>query len=287
MSAKSRPKSSKSALMSQTLLRLGVVTHDALLKLSPSSAGDFKSCPQLFKFRTIDNLPEPSSPAAARGSLVHAVLERLFAQDAHERTPGRAAELLAQVWDEYLAAPETGHMALEDARQEDWLAKARVLLHNYFTLEDPIEVAASRLEWWVEYELEDLHLRGIIDRLEERPDGSWVLTDYKTGRVPGETRELQAFFGLRFYALVCWRAFGVIPESIRLVYLSNREILTLTPNERMLIAFERQMKALGQAIRRAIATGDWRSRPSPLCMMCSFQDLCPAWEHARAGAGPG
>ena len=48
-----------------------------LIPLSPSRAADFKACPQLFKFRAIDRLPEPSDPSRARGTLVHAVLERL------------------------------------------------------------------------------------------------------------------------------------------------------------------------------------------------------------------
>ena len=46
--------------------------------LSPSRAADFKQCPLLFRFRTIDRLEGPPSPAAARGTLVHAVLEHLF-----------------------------------------------------------------------------------------------------------------------------------------------------------------------------------------------------------------
>jgi len=40
------------------------------------------TCPLLYRFRVIDKLPEPPSPAAARGTLVHAVLERLFDQPA-------------------------------------------------------------------------------------------------------------------------------------------------------------------------------------------------------------
>jgi putative RecB family exonuclease len=250
------------------------------LKLSPSSASDFKNCPQLFKYRAIDRLPEPKSGPAARGSLVHAVLERLFSEGATSRTPERAEELLDALWREVREDPEFAPVAAEQPDDEKWLQTGRSLLRNYFKLEDPRDIEASRLEWWVEYELPQMHLRGIIDRLEERGEGRWVLTDYKTGRVPGEQRELSAFFGLRFYALVCWRAFGVIPEEIRLVYLADPSILTLNPNERMLIAFERQMTALGQAVQRAIGRDDWRTRPSPYCMSCSFQAQCPAWAQA-------
>lgn len=248
-----------------------------LLKLSPSSATDFKSCPQLFKFRAIDRVAEPVSGPAARGSLVHAVLERLFQEDAPRRTPDRAVELLESLWLEVRQDPEIRPAGLSEAEEDAWLNEGRHLLSNYFRLEDPRSLTASRLEWWVEYELPDIHLRGIIDRVEERPDGSWILTDYKTGRIPGENRELAAFFGLRFYALVCWRAFGVIPKEIRLVYLSDPAVLTLNPHERMLVSFEKQLLALGKTINRAIDKDDWRTRPSPYCMHCSFQQTCPAW----------
>ncbi len=251
--------------------------EQALLKLSPSSATDFKSCPQLFKYRAIDRLPEPVSGAAARGSLVHAVLERLFAEPPGTRTPSRAVDLLEALWAQVKDDPEFRPDGMADPQEDAWLDESKRLLRNYFKLEDPRLLNASRLEWWVEYELTDIHLRGVIDRLEERPDGTWVLTDYKTGRVPGESRELSAFFGLRFYALVCWRAFGVIPREIRLVYLADPAVLTLSPNERMLVAFERQMLALAGAIRRAVDRDDWRTRPSPFCMSCSFHDRCPAW----------
>ncbi|WP_296606109.1 PD-(D/E)XK nuclease family protein, partial [Nocardioides sp.] len=51
---------------------------EVLGALSPSRAGDFLSCPLLFRFRTIDKLPEPFSPDAVRGTVVHKVLEDLF-----------------------------------------------------------------------------------------------------------------------------------------------------------------------------------------------------------------
>jgi putative RecB family exonuclease len=250
---------------------------DVLVKLSPSSATDFKSCAQLFKFRSIDRLPEPVSPSGARGSIVHKVLERLFLDEPHIRTPERALDLLHELWEEARAEDDCVPDDLGRDEEHDLLAQAHRLLTNYFRLEDPRLVSASKLEWWVEYELPEIQLRGIIDRLEERPDGTWVLTDYKTGKVPGASRELSAFFGLHFYALVCWRAFGVIPREIRLVYLADPAVLTLTPNERMLEVFERKMRAMGRAIRRGLDTGDWRPRPSPFCMSCSFQTMCPAW----------
>ncbi|GIM68535.1 hypothetical protein Aau02nite_32070 [Amorphoplanes auranticolor] len=66
--------------------------------LSPSRAADFKTCPLLFRFRTIDRLPEKPTPDQVRGTLVHAVLESLFDLPAAERTPAAAAALVAPSW---------------------------------------------------------------------------------------------------------------------------------------------------------------------------------------------
>jgi putative RecB family exonuclease len=216
----------------------------------------------------------------ARGALGRGGGARVSPAPPPRPTPERAAELLQEVWERLRADPEYRPPGFHGAEQT-WLAEAQTLLDNYFRLEDPRALQATRLEWWVEYELPSIHMRGVIDRLEERADGSWVLTDYKTGKVPGVTREIAAFFGLRFYALVCWRAFAVMPAEIRLVYLTDPAILTLTPTEQMLFSFERQMSALGEAIRRAIDLDDWRTRPSPFCMSCPHQARCPAWASAE------
>ncbi|MGH2820704.1 MAG: RecB family exonuclease, partial [Actinomycetota bacterium] len=110
---------------------------EVALKLSPSSATDFKSCPQLFKFRAIERLPEPTSPAAARGSLVHLVLERLFTLVPESRTPEGAEALLHATWEELRRDGGDEAFRPEGAGERSWLEDSRHLLRNYFRLEDP------------------------------------------------------------------------------------------------------------------------------------------------------
>src|SRR3954469_24410768 len=66
--------------------------------LSPSRAADFKTCPLLYRFRTIDRLPETPSTDQVRGTLVHAVLEKLYELPAAQRTPAAALALLEPEW---------------------------------------------------------------------------------------------------------------------------------------------------------------------------------------------
>src|SRR6478736_879504 len=79
--------------------------------LSPSRAADFMSCPMLYRFRVIDKLPSPPTKATARGTLVHAVLERLFDLPASERTVEAAVGLVASEW-ERLAEEEPAMLDL-------------------------------------------------------------------------------------------------------------------------------------------------------------------------------
>src|SRR3954465_15446123 len=66
--------------------------------LSPSRALDFKTCALLYRFRVIDRLPEPPSVEAARGTVVHSVLEKLFDLPAPGRTIAAATDLVEPVW---------------------------------------------------------------------------------------------------------------------------------------------------------------------------------------------
>ena len=49
-----------------------------LATLSPSRASDFKTCPQLYKFKAIDRIATEPTIHQARGTTVHLALERLF-----------------------------------------------------------------------------------------------------------------------------------------------------------------------------------------------------------------
>jgi hypothetical protein len=59
------------------------------------------------------------------------------------------------------------------------------------------------------------------------------------------------------------------------MYLAEGQILRYAPDESDLLATERKVAALWQAIERARAAGDWRPRPSRLCDWCNHKALCP------------
>ena len=248
--------------------------------LSPSRALDFKTCALMYRFRVIDRLPEPPSLDAARGTVVHGVLEKLFDLPAAGRTVEAAAALVEPEWTALMEDdPELA--ALVDADSSGLVAlltSTRELLGSYFALEDPRRLEPAEREVLVEATLPSgVRLKGFVDRLDRSPDGDLRVVDYKTGKSPHEAFEGKALFQLRFYALALWRSTGTLPRLLRLYYLRNVEAIDYAPDERDLEGLERQLEALGEAITRARESGDWRHKQSKLCDWCSFQSLCPAF----------
>jgi putative RecB family exonuclease len=247
--------------------------------LSPSRAGDFKSCPLLYRFRSIDHLPEPPSRDAIRGTLVHAVLERLFDLPRAERTEPAARELVAPCWADLLVErPEAAELFVDDGDRAAWLESAAAMLAGYFALEDPTRLEPAAREEYVEATLDGgLRLRGYVDRLDVAPSGDVRVVDYKTGAAPRQAFEGKALFQMKFYALVLWRTRGVVPRVLRLMYLRDRDTLDYQADADELRRFERTVVALADAIARSTAARDFRPNPGPLCQWCAHQALCPAY----------
>jgi len=251
---------------------------DVVGSLSPSRASDFMTCPLLYRFRTIDKLPEPYSPAAVRGTLVHKVLEDLFDLPARERTSVQAAGMLQPSWEAILEQdPEVAEMfGGEGPEIGAWMASCGESLKQYFSLEDPTRLEPAERELYVETLLDSkLLLRGFIDRVDIAPTGAIRVVDYKTGKAPGEAFEAKALFQMKFYALVLWRTRGVVPAMLQLIYLGSGDILRYSPDEADLLAIERKVDALWTAISAAHESGEWRPRKSGLCGWCAHQSLCP------------
>jgi len=245
--------------------------------LSPSKVSSFTDCALAFRLSVIDRLPEPPSVAAARGTLVHAALERLFLLPAPERTIAAALTALDAAADALQDDPEMAGLELDTDAEAAFLDSAEGLVRSYFLLEDPTTVQPIGIELMLDAEIGGTRLRGIIDRLELDGDGELVVTDYKTGRAPSERFEQGRLGGVHVYSLLCERNFGRRPAKVRLLYLGEPLEISTRPSEQSTRAVERKVGAIWTAIERACATDDFRPRPSRLCDWCAFQAYCPAF----------
>jgi len=253
-------------------------------RLSPSKVSAFKDCALAFRFSTIDQLPEPPSVPATRGSLVHAALEHLFCLEPADRTLAAARAGLAGAAETLRADPEFTDLGLDPDGEAQFLAEADQLVRNYFELEDPTTVNPIGIELRLQVELAGLTLVGIIDRLELDADGELVVTDYKTGRAPTERYEQGRLGGVHFYSLLCEELFGRRPARVQLLHLQEPLVIIASPTDQSTRGLRTRVGAIWAAVERACATEDFRPRPGPLCEWCSFQAFCPAFGGDPAAA---
>ena len=249
--------------------------------LSPSRASDFLQCPLLFRFRTIDRLPEAPSAAALRGTLVHACLERLYELPADTRTPRTAVSLVDPQWARIRdKKPEVAEQLFPgEEGLDEWLESARALVRRYFDLENPEFLEPREREMRLEVSLPTgLRLRGYVDRLDVAPDGPMRVVDYKTGKSPHPRFEAKAKFQIFFYAVMIWRDLGVVPTRLQLVYLGgDGAIRWYDPTEDELRAAEAEISDIWARIEAAGRAGVWEPKKSRLCDWCEHQAICPAF----------
>ena len=262
------------------------MTNSAILEtLSPSRASDFKTCPQLFKFRHIDKIPSPPTAAQTRGLAIHSALEDLFDLEAPQRGREQLLRLVAEACEKTLAEDSFTDLFAGDIEGRDkFMREALETANRYFQLEDPRFIEPLDRERWVKLDITDasrpevpIEVRGVVDRIDPRGDGTARIVDYKTGNAPPVQYADSAFFALKIYALIISESTGWTPSQIRLLYLGNAISHTLPVSEGQLRAIKRQILALRSAIERGIAGDIFPTRVSRLCDWCYYQSICPAF----------
>ena len=247
--------------------------------LSPCRAADFMHCPLLYRFRVVDRLPEAPAPAAVRGTVVHAVLERLFDLPALERTFEAARGAAgAAVGGAGRGEPGAGEAVPGDAaRHAEWLRPARGAAGALVPAGGPDPARAGRAR---ALRRDDAGrralLRGYVDRLDVAPGGAHARRRLQDRPRPSALlRDQGAVPDAVLRAGAVAAPAGRAPAAA--AGLPGRRRGTAVRARRGGPAGDRaQGRALWAAIERAAATGDWRPNPGRLCDWCDHRALCPA-----------
>ena len=251
------------------------VSNEQSLRLSPSAVSEYENCPQQYKYRKIDKLPEPPSLDAERGTLVHTVLQDLFEIPAAGRTVESAIELLPSRWSAQLADKPT--LLGMVTNEKEWLDRASSLVKTYFALENPTTFEATHREMHLENDFDtNVYLHGYVDRLDVAPTGEVRIVDYKTGKAPKPGWEEKALFQLRVYALLYWKNNGVLPRLLQLIYLGDGKLVKSNPTMPELEATEKVLRRVAKDIFISIEKEYWPPKTSRLCDWCHFKSICPA-----------
>ncbi|MFW2383398.1 MAG: RecB family exonuclease [Acidimicrobiales bacterium] len=241
--------------------------------LSPSSASSFDGCPRRWKFKYVDRLPEPSGEAALVGSFAHLVLEHLCQRQASERTLDAAKLLARSLWDEF--ALDEDYVSLElnpdDARAFRW--NAWQCIAGLWELEDPANVEVVSTEEKVRTVLGDVPFVGIIDRVDQVND-ELVVTDYKSGTLPGIRWRDDKIQQVLLYAAALYAETGEMPRSARLIYL-KQSIVDIPVTQVKIDDAIGQLSTTWANLSSACAADEFEASPGVLCGWCPFAAQCP------------
>ena len=243
--------------------------------LSPSRASQFKTCPQQFKYANVDKLREPTNEVQAKGTTVHQALEDLFDLPQKERSIEKLHNLFRDAWTKVRGTDEHHNLFSSVEEERDWGVDGLKLLNNYMTIEDPTTFNPLERERWVRGSIEDLNLRGILDRMDRNRNGELIIVDYKSGKAPMAKYKEPRFFALKLYALLIREELGEMPAELKLIYLKNSTIHTLKINEEDLDHARKEILEIWSNIKKAYKENKFPAIKNTLCDWCYYKPICP------------
>lgn len=192
--------------------------------LSPSSISAFRTCPLSWRLDHLERLERTPSIAANLGTFIHAVAEALCQLPGERRTLEAARAAATTAWSDHVADEEWRQLAVPEREVPELKRQVWRAVKRWFTLEDPCSVVVAGTERWVHGEVAGVAMRGIVDRLDvDERSGGFVVTDYKSGRMPRQAYQDERLFGVWVYAhLVDQADLGRPVTSVRHLYLGDR-----------------------------------------------------------------
>ena len=245
--------------------------------LSPSRASQFKTCPKQFKFANVDKIKEPTTEVQAKGTTVHQALEDLFDLEPEERNTEKLHNLFREAWTKVRGNDEHHNLFTSVEEEREWGLDGLKLLNNYMSIEDPTSFEPLERERWVRGSIEDLNLRGILDRMDRNNKGELVIVDYKSGKAPLAKYKEPRFFALKLYALLIQKELGEMPSELKLIYLKNSTIHTLKVTQDSLDQVKIEVLEIWNNIKKAFESNEFPATKNTLCDWCYYKPICPVF----------
>ncbi|MEA3357361.1 MAG: UvrD-helicase domain-containing protein [Patescibacteria group bacterium] len=239
--------------------------------LSYSHISSYNSCPKQFYFKYFLGIPGAESQARSFGITVHVTLKTFY--EAYIRYKNGFSEITEipdcknlldiyeKKWIDY---------GYESKEQEQQRFKAgKLALKKYFDKfftgkEDP---------WLLEYhfraDLGGFMIKGVADRVDKVGD-SLEIIDYKTGKVPRDSKKMENNLQLPIYVLALEKRLGKKVRSTSLLYVGAQEKYDITVGDAQK---ERAVSEIKNTLVN-IKKMDFHPITGPLCKFCDYRNIC-------------
>jgi putative RecB family exonuclease len=218
----------------------------------------YRRCPFQYKLRYQHHLPGQPRPGTRLALALHAALADFY------------RDLPAMPWPENLLAAFDAQWPAEvserDARAID---EGHTLLVDYFRRQGENWPKVRFVEEPFRLELGRYTLVGTLDRVDELPDGSLQIVDYKTARTPPQAPDT---FQLEVYQLGLAAKTGQLASRIVFEYLRHGTQHVVEVDDRNLRQTLERVEAVVAAVE---GDGVLAPRPGEHCRRCDYAAYCP------------
>ncbi len=234
------------------------------LMLSASDIDTYRICPLKYKFARVFRIPQEPTIHQRFGIAVHQVLERYHTSGAE--TLDELRELYAAAW------RRAGFGNSDDEMQ--FYKRGLEALEGYWRADRESEAEPVWFERSFAFRLGPHLLRGRVDRVDRRPDGSYELIDYKTGKAKTET-QLREDVQLSLYQMGAREAWQLETSAQSYFYVLTGERVPVKHSEEELERVRGTVTEIADGILRQ----DFEPTPShEVCSFCDYRIICPAAE---------
>jgi DNA helicase-2/ATP-dependent DNA helicase PcrA len=261
------------------------VLHSVPDRISFSQIAAFSTCPLQYKYAHILKVPTFGRHSLSFGKSMHNTLQKFLEQVKERQTAAQVSlfgnepvqrPLLPSV-PELLELFDLGFIDEwyeSEEEREEYRARGKESLtkfHEQILLDTP---KIFGLELGFTLKVGEVLVKGRIDRIDELPDGSLEVVDYKTGN-PKTKLEWDDKRQLVLYALALEQCLPD-PKPVKKLtyyYLTTNETVSFEPTEK---DREKLTQQILETMDR-IAKSDFAADPDAMkCKYCDFKDICPA-----------
>lgn len=248
--------------------------------LSHSSIALYNECPQKYKFKYVDKIPEKPKHFFSFGQSVHLALEYFYGPVLTPEAPkAPSLEDLLKHYREIWVKP-----GYRDENQEaEYFEEGRQILTRFHDKHAKSFHVPFAVEYNFNFEHEGVPLTGKVDRIDKLPDGRLSILDYKTGKKLAAGR-LDVDAQLTMYQFACESQLGA--EAGELIFY---HLPTLKEHR----AARRGKALVHELTTRIVATAEGiakdRFDPQPTenaCRWCDYKPICPIYKDQYAGRMP-